>query len=297
MRDYVTPLRYPGGKSKLANFMKEIFRLNNLTGGHYVEVYAGGASIAFHLLFYEYASHAHINDLSRSVYSFWYAVLNDTENLCRLIRDTPVNMKHWRKQKAVQEESSKHTNLELGFSTFFLNRTNRSGILTGGVIGGKKQDGDWLLDERYNKAALISRIEKIAGYRNKITLYNKDAAEIISKIIPKLPQKSLVYLDPPYYSKGRRLYKDEYKHENHVAIATAISKMQRKWIVSYDNTTEIRKLYDKFRRQTYKLSYSANDSYKGSEIIFFSDSLILPSTKNPTKVNITQVNIISALPA
>lgn len=297
MKDFVTPLRYPGGKSKLADFMKEVFRLNDLAGGHYVEPYAGGAGIALHLLFSEYASHAHINDLSRSVYSFWFAVLNDTENLCRLIRNTPVNMKHWRKQKAIQEESSKNTTLELGFSTFFLNRTNRSGILTGGVIGGNKQDGDWLIDARYKKSDLISRIEKIARFRDKITLYNKDATEIIIQVVPKLPEKSLVYLDPPYYSKGQGLYKNEYEHEDHIAIAKLIRKMQRKWIVSYDNTAEIRKMYDKFRKLTFKLNYSANAKYKGSEIIFFSDDLLLPATKNPIKVKPTQPNTLSTLPA
>ena len=290
MREYVTPLRYPGGKSKLAGFMKEIFRLNDLICGHYVEAYAGGASIAFHLLFCEYAVHAHINDLNKSVYSFWYSVINDTENLCRLIRDTPVSMEQWQRQKAIQEEPNKHSNLTLGFSTFFLNRTNRSGILAGGVIGGKNQDGDWLLDERYNKSALISRIEKIAQFKNKITLYNKDAAEFIADIVPQLPEKSLIYLDPPYYSKGRRLYKDEYEHEDHVVIAMFVGKMQRNWIVSYDDTKDIRELYSKFRKLTYKLSYSANDCYKGSEVIFFSNGLLLPSIKNPTKVNLPHKN-------
>jgi DNA adenine methylase len=284
MREYVTPLRYPGGKNKLANFMKEIFLLNDLIGGHYMETYAGGASIAFHLLFHEYASHIHINDLSKSVYSFWYSVLHNTENLCRLIRDTPVNMKHWRKQKNIQQDALNHTTLELGFATFFLNRTNRSGILTGGVIGGKKQNGDWLLGARYNKSGLISRIEKIAGFKDKITLYNQDAIEIITHVIPKLPAKSLIYLDPPYYSKGRRLYKDDYKQDDHIAVAASVAAIQKKWVVSYDDTADIRGLYSNFRDLKYKLSYSANDSYKGSEIIFFCNNLILPKVTDPARV-------------
>ena len=288
MKDYVTPLRYPGGKSKLAEFMMEVFILNDLIGGHYVETYAGGASIAFNLLIKGYAEHVHINDLNKSVYSFWYSVVHETENLCRLINDTPVNMEQWYKQKTIQLQPEKHTDLMLGFSTFFLNRTNRSGILTGGVIGGKKQDGDWLLDARFNKPALISRIERIAGFKNKITLYNDDAADIITKVIPGLPKKTLIYLDPPYYVKGRELYQDAYKHEDHVAVADLVASMQRKWIVSYDDMPAIRTLYKKFNKISYKLGYSAKNVYKGSEVIFYSDGLILPKTKDPTKVRVTK---------
>jgi DNA adenine methylase len=291
-KDFATPLRYPGGKSKLANFMKEVFRLNDLIGGQYVEAYAGGASIALHLLFSDYASHIHINDLDRSVYSFWFAAVNETEDLCRLIRDTPVNMKHWRQQRAIQQEPNNHSRLELGFSTFFLNRTNHSGIITGGPIGGEKQKGDWLMTARYNKTQLIARIKRIANFRDRITLYNKDAAEILTKIVPALPEKSLVYLDPPYYSKGRGLYKNDYSHKDHVAIAGIIGKVKTKWIVSYDDAAEIHKLYSKFRGQTYKLRYSARDNYAGSEAIFFSNNLILPAVETPVMIKIPKSNLI-----
>ncbi len=288
---YVTPLRYPGGKSKLANFMKLVFGANNLIGSHYIEPYAGGASVAFHLLFHDFATHIHINDLSRSVYAFWWSVLEDTDNLCRLICDTPVTMKSWHRQKAIQENSAVYSTLELGFSTFFLNRTNRSGIITGGVIGGKKQDGDWSLDARYNGPALISRIEKIAQYKDQITLYNQDAAEFITKIIPKLPEKSLIYLDPPYYSKGRRLYENHYRCDDHVAIANCVARIKQKWIVSYDDTPEVRKLYPGYSKLPYKLSYSANDRHKGSEIMFFCDGLVIPTVENPTGIKVTDGNL------
>jgi DNA adenine methylase len=81
-----TPLRYPGGKGKLAAYLKSIIEANRLHDGEYVEPYAGGAAIAFELLFQEYVSRIHINDLSRPIFSFWQAVLNDTNELCRLER-------------------------------------------------------------------------------------------------------------------------------------------------------------------------------------------------------------------
>lgn len=282
---FSTPLRYPGGKGKLANFMKLVFEANNLYGGHYVEPYAGGAGIAFSLLFEEYATHLHINDLNKSVHALWACVLNDTDALCEFINNTPVTMDEWNKQKSVQENDSDHSMLELGFSTFFLNRTNRSGIIKGGVIGGKKQTGKWKLDARYNKKNLISRIEKIAKYKERISLYNCDANNFITDVLPYLPLKTLVYLDPPYYAKGSGLYENYYTVTDHVAISKLVrSKIKQPWIVSYDNTSEILQLYAKFYHIVYRLNYSAAEHYHGSELMFFCNTLNVPAVPNPAKV-------------
>ncbi|MDH5525573.1 MAG: DNA adenine methylase [Desulfobulbaceae bacterium] len=282
---YVTPLRYPGGKSKLAKFIKLVFEENNLLDGHYVEPYAGGAGIAFALLFQEYASHIHINDLNNSVYAFWYSVLFETEDLCQKILDTPVNMDAWCQQKEVLKNPGLFSLLEIGFSTFFLNRTNRSGIIKGGVIGGRQQHGKWKIDARYNKTELVSRVQKIARYKNRISLYNQDASEFITHTLPELPNKALVYLDPPYYVKGKGLYQNHYQHDDHAGVASLVkNNIKQKWIVSYDNTPEICDLYKKYRKITYGLSYSAGEHYQGSEVIFFGDDLEIPDVKNPAKV-------------
>ena len=286
---YSTPLRYPGGKSKLSNFMRLVFKENNLIDVHYIEPYAGGAGVAFHLLFSGYASHIHINDLNKSIYTFWQAVLEDTDNMCRLIHDTSVNIDNWLRQKEVQAHPEQHSTLELGFSTFFLNRTNRSGIISGGVIGGKNQDGPWKLDSRYNKTSLISRIEKISRFSNHITVYNQDAAEFFTEVIPTLPLQSIVYLDPPYYSKGNDLYENHYRYDDHIIISNLVGNISQKWIVSYADTPEVREMYQQYRNMPYKLSYSAAERYKGSEIMFFSDSLIIPTVDNPAKVQAVSV--------
>ena len=280
-----SPLRYPGGKGKLANYIKLVFEGNNLLDGHYVEPYAGGASVAFSLLFEEYASHIHINDLNAPVYAFWHSVLNDSETLCCLIDSTSVTMKEWKRQKAIQNDSENYSLTELGFSTFFLNRTNRSGIIGGGVIGGKAQQGEWKIDARYNKADLCHRIEKIARYRDRVSLYNLDASQFIVNILPELPKKTLVYLDPPYYVKGKGLYENHYQHEDHVAVAKLITKkIKQKWIISYDSAPEICKLYKAHRQMIYGLNYSAADRYEGSEVIVFCNKLSIPEIENPTKV-------------
>jgi DNA adenine methylase len=282
--EYSTPLRYPGGKSKLSNFMRLVLKENNLVGGHYVEPYAGGAGIAFDLLFTGYASHIHLNDINKSIYSFWRVVLFNTDNICRLIYDTPVDIDNWFRQKEVQAHPERHSILELGFSTFFLNRTNRSGILSGGVIGGKCQQGYWKLNARYNKADLVSRIEKISRFSDDISIYNLDAAQFIAGIVPTLPAQSIIYLDPPYYNKGSNLYENHYKYDDHIRIANLVGDISSKWIVSYDDTLEIKEMYQRYRSMLYELSYSAAGRRKGAEIMFFSDNLLIPVTNNPVKV-------------
>lgn len=275
---YLSPLRYPGGKARLANYVKLVLRSNGLTDGHYVEPYAGGASIALALLIGEYVAHVHINDLDPAVYAFWFSVLNEPAEFCRRIVSTQVCITEWHRQRAVQ--FAQHASLlDLGFSTFFLNRTNRSGIIrSGGVIGGLKQTGDWQLSARFAKKALIARIERIAEYRDRITLYHRDALALLQTLLPKLPQKTVTYLDPPYYGKGgRRLYANTYRHKDHVAIARLLARARPPWIVSYDDVAEVRALYRGHRYRRYALAYVARERYEGAEIMFFSKGLIVPS--------------------
>ncbi len=279
---FTSPLRYPGGKGALAKFMRVVVTENNLLDGHYVEVFAGGAGIAWSMLFGEYVRHVHINDLDRSIYSFWLSVMDYTDDLCRLIQDTRVSMTQWRKQKAIQDNADEYSALERGFSTFFLNRTNRSGIIAGGVIGGKNQTGPWKLDARFNKRDLVKRIQRIARYRNHISVYGLDGKDFITQVLPMLPIQALVYLDPPYYAKGNGLYQNHFTPRDHEGIAKIIQKRIRQpWIVSYDAVPEIASLYKGKREFHYHLSYSAQARYSGEEIMFFSDGIVIPDTSHP----------------
>ena len=282
---YSTPLRYPGGKGKLTNFVKLIFTENDLLDGHYVEPFAGGAGVALSLLFQEYVIHIHINDLNKSVYSFWHSVINETEELCRLINDTPVTIEEWRRQRLIQISSDAVSMLELGFSTFFLNRTNRSGIIKAGVIGGKDQTGEWKLDARFNKKDLISRIMMVANYRSKISIYNENAADFLLNTVPLLPENTLVYLDPPYYVKGKDLYENHFTHKDHESLAEIVKgSIRQRWMVSYDFVPQIAQMYSDYRQIDYLLSYSASQRYKGAELMVFDHLLSIPEVANPSKV-------------
>lgn len=283
---YPSPLRYPGGKRKLANFVKLLFLENDLVGSEYVEPYAGGASVALSLLYEEYASHIHINDLNRSVHTFWKVVLERSDELCEAIAAARLDIDEWRRQRAIQDEPNP-SDVELAMSTFYLNRTSRSGIIGGGPIGGYEQSGSWRLDARFRKDDLIRRIKRIARFRSRITVTGRDAAEYVREDLPALGGRVFVYLDPPYYVKGVKnagLYQNFYSHGDHVEIARLVAGLAAPWMVSYDAAAEIDLLYRDFRSVSYDLDYTAHVRHWGAERIFFSPTITPPLVETPANI-------------
>jgi len=288
MRIFHSPLRYPGGKSKLAKFVAllcERNQINNLNG-HYIEPYAGGASIALYLLLNKYVSEISINDSDRSIYAFWYTLLNQTKKIITAIKKTEINIETWQKCREIQRKKDKVALFDLGFSTFFLNRTNISGIIDGGVIGGLKQKGKYKMDCRFNREKLIRRIQEIANHKKHIHLYNLDALELIKKIEKESKNNSIIfYFDPPYYLKGESLYLNHYNKSDHEEVSRAIQCIKNsRWLVSYDATDEIKNLYKDYRKIEYYLLYTAHTIKMGKEILFFSQNLTVPKVINPQKI-------------
>ncbi|MCC7392841.1 DNA adenine methylase [Candidatus Sumerlaeota bacterium] len=277
-----SPLRYPGGKGKLARFIKDIVRLNGLSDGRYVEPYAGGAAVAWELLLTGVVRRVSINDISLPVFAFWHSVLNSTDELCKMICDCPLTVQEWDRQKAVFRRQNETDYLRLGFSFFFLNRTNRSGILKGGVIGGRDQTGRWKIDARFNKSDLVSRIEKIASLRTRIELTNIDAVKFIETNAKRFDKKTLIYIDPPYFEKGRFLYHDAYREEDHATVAESVKSLKSvSWVVSYDDVRPIHDLYAKAPWLQYTINYSARNITRGREAMFFSQGLTVPNVPAP----------------
>lgn len=272
-----TPFRYPGGKRRLAPVMMRLIDANGLRDIDYAETYAGGASVALALLFEDYAATIHINDLSRPVYAFWYLVLNDCEALCRRIDRVKVTMLEWKRQRAVYERRDEADLDDLGFAAFFLNRTNRSGIINGGVIGGQEQTGRWKLDARFNKAELIRRIRKIADYNARIRLYNLDAVDFTDRIVSQFGRNSLSFFDPPYIENGEdALYLNNYEVEDHIILARRISRIPTPWVVTYDEAVLQHEMFERQRRIVYWLHYTSQDRYEGKEVMFLSRNLEVP---------------------
>jgi len=272
-----SPLRYPGGKTKLYPFVKELLLQNDLLGGTYIEPFAGGSGLALKLLFNEDVSSIVLNDYDPAVYAFWHSVLNHSNELCSSIEDCSVNVDEWKKQKQIYLEKNMQNLLRLGFSTFFLNRTNISGILNGGIIGGIEQAGVYKINSRFNKKRLIGLIQEIAKRRSQISLYGKDAFKFIHDPIFG-NKKTFVYFDPPYVKKGTQLYKNALERDDHIKLGSEISNCKAThWIVTYDIDPLVSKIYNRYRKDYLDIRYTINGNRKAREYIFYSDALTINS--------------------
>lgn len=273
-----SPLRYPGGKSALHNLVSEILYANRLEGGHYAEPFAGGSGLALSLLFDGVVREVHLNDVDPAIAAFWRTTLDQTTELCELIDATPVTIEEWHLQKrAYKNLHDSNDDLRLAFATLFLNRTNRSGIIKGaGVIGGLSQNGNYLLDCRFNKPDLIKRIKRISKYRHRIHFTQLDALDFLPQVEKNLPQRSLIFADPPYYGKGANLYTSYYKPEDHSILAESMMKVASPWIATYDNCPEIAEIYQRRRQYEFSVQYSAQTKRLGSELLIVSQGMRLP---------------------
>lgn len=269
---FFSPLRYPGGKSKLTAYVLETMKLNGLEGAAYVEPFAGGCAIAWYLLLNGHVRKVYINDLDPAIHAFWYCVLYKTDEFCELILSTPVTIDEWYTQREIYREKSTDY-LKLGFATFFLNRTNRSGIIKAGVIGGLEQKGQYKLDCRFNKVRLIELISAIAARKSDIRLTNLDATQFIDEHIPDIEGLAFVNIDPPYYVKGKGLYQNFFEHDDHYRLFESIKRITQSWIVTYDETPEICGIYAEYSPEPFGLTYTAQTKYKGSEVIIHAPKL------------------------
>ena len=288
---FCSPLRYPGGKGKLAKFMKYMIDQLGHGGGTYIEPFAGGAGIAIELLLEGVVSRIVINDYDKGIWSFWKAVLTETDRFIALLAVVPLTMEEWNRQRNICVTRNNKYSFELGFATFYMNRTNRSGIIKGGVIGGMDQSGLWKMDARFKREELIRRIESIAERKSHIKLYNKDINSFITRYIPLYEENALVYFDPPYFKKGKQLYMNYFQLEDHVRIEKAIRDYVKcDWIITYDKTSEIESIYRGYLMCLYDLNYSVSSKCKASELMIFKEGIKVPNDKELQKQRI-KINI------
>lgn len=278
---YYSPLRYPGGKSCIFPFMSRFFYENGLIGVAYAEPYAGGAGLALRLLMEEYVDHIYINDLDPSIYAFWDTILKYPNDFCEWINSVAVTTDNWIKFKNLQNNYKTISSFELAQSTFFLNRTNVSGIIKGGIIGGVKQTGKYKIDVRFNKEDLIKKIQRIASFSDRIIVSNFDGAEFLKKMNRK-KEDMFIYLDPPYFQKGSDLYMNYFKEKDHQMLRDAVNKISKRWLISYDNSDFILSLYTEYRKVIYQLSQCASNR-TGDEVLIFDNSHSFENSLNMLK--------------
>ena len=281
-----SPLRYPGGKTCMLDLAASVLDLNGLGHGHYAEPYAGGCGLALSLLYGGHVADIHINDIDPTIWAFWHSVLNCTDDLVGLVERTPITVAEWHRQRATYFGMDLSDPLRLGFSAFFLNRTNRSGIIkSGGIIGGLGQTGGYPIDCRFQRDDLARRIRRVARYRESIHLSRLDALEFLTKAERDLPANTLLFIDPPYYGKGADLYASYYKAADHAELAEHILTIQLPWIVTYDDVPALRRLYRDRRQFNFNINYSLHEKRVGSELLIASKGLKVPPEAKSRQVN------------
>lgn len=271
-----SPLRYPGGKTQLAEFTKKLIALNEIENTIYIEPYSGGFGIGIELLLSNQVERVVINDYDKSIYSIWYSIIHHTEKLINLIENTSISIENWYEQKEIHKKYKNYRNsLENGFSTLFLNRTNRSGIINAGPIGGYDQSGKYKLDCRFNKIDIINKIRRISQEAHRIDLFQKDAVKLVDIIKNKYnPDNTFIFFDPPYYVQGKNLYTNFYNHNDHLKLAKKINELDNYyWITTYDYEPQIQEIYTTYtnsQNHKYELNYSAQTKKRATEFIFAS---------------------------
>lgn len=270
----LSPLRYPGGKTKLYDKVVGILKKNDLQDAIYVEPFCGGSGLAIKLLLCNEVSSIVINDIDPAIYAFWYCVLNKTEELCSRLTECIITIEERDKQIRILRDVGSYSTLDIGFATLFLNRTNISGILNAGPIGGREQAGKDKLDARFKKKVLKDKISTIAAQREKISIHNLDVIDFVDKVLPTYESSRLfLNFDPPYVKKGQELYLNHFSMEDHKRLRDKVSQCDHYWIVTYDYNDSVLDLYSSFYYERIQLNHSAGSMKKGEEVIIYSSNL------------------------
>lgn len=279
-----SPLRYPGGKSSMTGLLAEIRRLNGLGGRGLAEPFAGGAGASLSLLYLEEVHQIFINDADPSIHDFWWTLINRPSPFVDMLTKTRVSMTEWRRQRDIYRHSGKLSRLRRGFSAFYLNRCNRSGIImNGGPIGGTKQKGEWKLGARFNKTELRARCEKVAQYRDRVDVSCRDGIEFIRRLDTK---STFFFIDPPYFVKGKTLYMNGLDENYHLALASQLKSMKEAaWVLTYDDCPEIRRMYQGWATiRPFSLRYVAADRRSGREILIIPKWMRLPKSQSSAAI-------------
>ena len=274
---YLSPLRYPGGKGRLAPYIIRLLDAQHIRPTSYAEPFAGGAGAALRLLVEEQVRSVHINDLNPGIAAFWRCVFYNTETFVSRVESDPVNVDAWYKAKEIYDHPAGQSALDLGFATFFLNRCNRSGILNARPIGGLDQSGNWKIDARFNRTTLSERIRFIGQYRRRTTITQLDGRDFI-RDLPSIAKDVLVYVDPPYLTQGEELYLDFLTEADHAELAALLRVSNFPWILTYDvNERVTSNLYQGLRTVEFDIAHTAQVQHVGSEYAVFGPHLVVPT--------------------
>ncbi len=271
---YISPLRYPGGKAALAPFFAELMDAQTPRPHTYVEPFAGGGGAALRLLYEEYVDRIVLNDLNPGIAAFWRAVFWNTDELIGLIASCELSIDAWHTYRE-QYTSPLSSDLELGFATLYLNRTNRSGILDARPIGGLRQTGKWKIGARFNREGLIERVRILGSYRNRVEVLQSDALDMLKATDTK---RVFFYIDPPYLTQGDDLYMNTLSWNDHEKLSRILMDRHNHWVLTYDVDPRVpNMLYQDLRCAEFSIKHTAAVQQMGNEYAVFSPRLRVES--------------------
>lgn len=256
---YKSPLRYPGSKQKLAPKIANLLINNSIKPDVFIEAFSGGASISIYLLQLNLVNNIALIEKDPLLASFWKTVFYDSEWLIKQINKIDVTIENWQKFKKYKPRTIRNKALKC----LFLNRTNFSGILKAGPIGGKNQESKYKIDCRFNKKRLIETIEKLSLFRNKVLFIEEgDYSDILNKKLLTLSSNSFIYFDPPYVKKADQLYNYFFKMNDHIKLKDYIYSLSNKWLLTYDYDLFIIDLYSdkKYNQCVFDMTYTVSSN-------------------------------------
>ena len=238
LKKQVSPLRYPGGKSKVLDLLSLYLHEDKKT---FIDVYCGGGSVGLSLLLSGMVDHLVMNDLDKGVYALFHVILTSPKELIAKIRSvTPDRELFFRYQQMIKNNYEGYSELECAFGFLLVNRLAFSGIWNANPTSN--------LLQRWNPKVLEKRIWNIWEKREQITLLNEDALKVIEEYY--WDETCTLFIDPPYYvAWDKKLYHHCYQEEEHQKLANLLNALvcgmpaHADILVTYDNHPFIAKLY------------------------------------------------------
>lgn len=256
MKEVKSPLRYPGGKSKA---IPKILRYLPLDFSEYREPFVGGGSLFIYLKQKYPNLKVWINDLNYDLFCFWQHAQSNMDALVAeiwKIKASQINGRDLFIDLTTVNVNSL-SEFERAVRFFVLNRITFSGTVD---CGGFSQQA---FETRFTNSS-IERLSHLKNLLNDVIITNLDYYEVL-----KQPGKNVfVFLDPPYFvaTKSKLYGKKGNLHTsfNHNEFANNLKDCQHNWLITYDDSAEIRDNFYFANLYEWEMQYGMNNYMQAS---------------------------------
>lgn len=271
-----SPLRYPGGKSraigKIVQHMPSHF-------GEYREPFVGGGSVFVHFRQKFPRVPMWINDLNFDLFCFWKETQRDAVRLASRVREIKTENREGRIlfETLRAQLYTSLSDFERAARFFVLNRISFSGTVDSGGYSEGAFRG------RFTDSS-IARLERLGSILHDVKITNCDYGAVIDAP----GSDAFLFLDPPYLAATKsRLYGVNgtlHVLFDHSAFARKMHNCQHHWLITYDDTPEIRTNFAYAHQIRWELQYGMNNykrdfAPKGQELFITNYSV----TNKPAK--------------